>query len=366
MDKAKKVQYMRLALELAKKAEDMTYPNPMVGAVIVKKGRIIGKGYHRKAGMDHAEIVALKNSKEDPKGADMYVTLEPCAHYGKTPPCIPAIVKSGIKRVFVAMEDPNPIVKGRGIKMLREAGIPVKTGICGEEARHINRKYLKFITKGVPYVTVKLAQTLDGKIAARDGSSKWITSEKCRHFVKRMRSKYDAVMVGANTVLNDDPLLISEDRTGPKVRVVVDSSLRIQREAKLIRTAAEVPVVIATTALASRSRIKELSRFAGVEILEVKSKDKKVSLKVLFKKLAKRNIVNVLVEGGGELVGSLCDEALVDEWMFFISPKVMGGNRASVKGRGAENINRVMELEEVDFTKFGEDFLVRGRTCSRG
>jgi diaminohydroxyphosphoribosylaminopyrimidine deaminase/5-amino-6-(5-phosphoribosylamino)uracil reductase len=148
--------------------------------------------------------------------------------------------------------------------------------------------------------------------------------------------------------------------------VVVDSSLRIPREAKLIRTAAEVPVVIATTALAPRSRIKELSRFAGVEILEVKSKDKKVSLKVLFKKLAKRNIVNVLVEGGGELVGSLCDEALVDEWMFFISPKVMGGNRASVKGRGAENINRVLELEEVGFTKFGEDFLVRGRTCSRG
>jgi len=364
--KGKDLEHMRLALKLAAKATDKTYPNPMVGSVIVKNGKIIGRGYHRKAGEEHAEIRAIKDTAGSSSGAEMFVTLEPCAHYGKTPPCVPAIIRSGIKKVNIAMQDPNPVNAGRGIKALRTAGISVKVGLCRDEARRLNRKYIKFITTGYPYVTVKLAQSLDGKIAARDGSSKWITSSGSRMRAKRMRSFFDAVVVGANTVCEDDPLLLNWKGAPYRTRrVVVDSSLRMPFDSNLIKSAGKSPVIIATTDRAPGSRVEKFSRVKGVEILSIKSKDGKVPLRPFLKELARRDIANVLVEGGGELVGSFIDGSLVDEWMFFIAPKILGGAVSSVKGRGVANIKKAIDLCDVEFKKSGRDIMVRGFTCSR-
>ena len=209
---------MQLALKLAARTKDRTYPNPMVGAVIVRGGKVIGKGYHKRAGEDHAEIKAIKDASGKCAGATLYVTLEPCDHYGKTPPCTGAIIGSGIKRVVMAMKDPNPLNSGRGMKTLQRAGILVNSGLCEEEAAALNKKYIKFITGGVPYVTLKLAQSVDGKIAAADGTSKWITSEASRKFAKKMRSTFDAIMVGANTAIMDDPLLLGEGELKHRIK----------------------------------------------------------------------------------------------------------------------------------------------------
>ncbi len=364
MDNRSGVKYMAMALRLAARGRDRTYPNPMVGAVIIKDGKVIGRGYHRRAGEDHAEIRAIKDVSGSLRGAEMFVTLEPCAHYGRTPPCVPAIVKSGIRKLNAAMPDPNPITGGRGIKALRQAGISVKVGLCGDEARRLNRKYIKYVTAGLPYVTVKLAQSLDGKIAARDGSSKWITSAYSRERAGRMRSGFDAVIVGVNTVCRDDPFLLGRGTrgNGPR-RVVVDSSLRMPFASNLIRTADKAPVIIVTTERASGPRVKKFSAVKGVEILTVRSRNKRVSLRPFLRKLARENIVNALVEGGGELVGSLKDESLVDEWMFFIAPKILGGGHSSVKGKGAANIRKAMELCDMEFKKSGRDIIITGKTA---
>ncbi len=362
----KDMEYMRLALQLAAKATDKTSPNPMVGAVILKDGKIIGRGYHRKAGEDHAEIMAIKDAAGRSSGAEMFVTLEPCSNYGKTPPCVPVIIESGIKKVNIAMRDPNPVNAGRGIKSLRAAGISVKVGLCGDGARGLNRKYIKYITTGYPYVTVKLAQSLDGKIAARDGSSKWITSSGSRTRAKKMRSFFDAVVVGANTVCEDDPLLLNWKGAPYRTRrVVVDSSLRMPFDSNLIKSAGKSPVIIATTDRAQGSLVKKFSKVKGVEIFVVRSKNKKVNLRAFLKKLGRNDIANVLVEGGGELVGSFIDEGLVDEWMFFIAPKILGGAASSVKGSGVANIRKAIDLRDVEFEKSGRDIMVRGFTCSR-
>lgn len=359
-------RYMRLALYLAAIAREKTYPNPMVGAVIVRGGRVIGRGYHKKAGGDHAEVAAIKSVKGSCKGAVMYVTLEPCDHYGKTPPCAAAIIESGIKEVYAAMKDPNPINSGRGTRTLKSAGVKVKTGLCGADAREINKKYIKFITRGLPYVTVKLAQSLDGKIAARDGSSKWISSVTSRKLVKKMRGSFDAVMVGVGTVTADDPFLLDENKRGYSTRrIVVDTTLRMPKKANLIRTAAKSPVIIATTMLASEDRIREFERIKGVEVIVADKRAGKVDMKDLLIKLAKKGIVNILVEGGGELVGSLVDEGLADEFLFFISKKIIGGGRGSIKGSGVATIADAIKLSGVEISVSGDDILIRGRTCLR-
>ena len=314
----KSKRYMSLALELAARAGERTYPNPMVGAVIVRNGRVIGRGYHRKAGLDHAEVDAIKDAGGDCKGAAMFVTLEPCDHYGRTPPCTEAIIKSGIKEVCAAMKDPNPLNSGRGVRRLRAAGIKVRTGICEHEARELNRKYIKFITKGLPYVTLKLAQSLDGKIAAADGTSKWISSASSRRFARRIRGTFDAIMVGSGTVTADDPFLLDERRKGYATRrVVADSRLGMSENSNLVKTARLSRVIIATTRMAPAAKIKKFSRIKGVELLLAKSKAGRVDLKDMLSKLAARGIVNILVEGGGELAGSLLDEKLADEAFFF-------------------------------------------------
>lgn len=355
------VKYMKLALEMARKAKDKTYPNPMVGAVIVKDGKIVGKGYHRKAGESHAEVMAITSAQEACSGATMFVTLEPCNHYGKTAPCAQAIIDSGIETVNIAMKDPNPINSGSGIRRLKEAGISVNVGLCCPEAKALNRKYIKFITTALPYITVKLAQSIDGKIAARDGSSKWISSKISREYVKKKRYNFDAIVVGSNTVCRDDPFLLDGDRRGYNVsRVIVDTRLKIPMDSNLIKTANKAPVIVGTTELAPKSRVKEFCKIKGVEIISTRSKEKKVSLKVFFAKLAQKGIVNILVEGGGRLVGSLLDESLIDEVMFFIAPKMIGGNFSSIKGDGVETIDKAIELYDIKVKKSGKDILVRG------
>ncbi len=359
---AKNEKYMRLALELAASAKEKTYPNPMVGAVIVKSGRVVGSGYHKKAGLDHAEAAAIKSVKGSCKGATMFVTLEPCDHYGKTPPCTKAIISSGIKEVYAAMKDPNPINSGKGIRKLRGSGIKVNVGMIEEEAKELGRKYIKFITKKLPYVTIKLAQSLDGKISAADGTSKWISSEKSRKLVREMRGTFDAVMVGIGTVLADDPFLLDAAKKGYATRrVIIDSKLRIPEKANLINTAEKSPVIIAVTAAAPAHKAKRLARVRGVEIITVKSRGAKVDLEGLLLKLAEKGIVNILVEGGGELAGSFFDDGLADEVIFFISPKVLGGVSSSVRGKGAKTIADAIKLKDVKVSMSGDDVMVTGK-----
>ncbi len=260
------------------------------------------------------------------------------------------------------MKDPNPLNSGRGAKRLRNAGISVYVGLLEEKARLLNRKYIKFVTEGLPYVTVKLAQSMDGKIAARDGSSKWISSAVSRKLVKKMRAGYDAILVGSGTVIKDDPFLLDEKRKGYAVsRVVADTRLRTPFISNIINTARKAPVIIGVTGLAPGEKIKKFSKIKGVRVLKVKSKNKRVSMKSLLSALARDGMVNILVEGGGELVGSLIDDGLVDEVMFFISPKIIGGGCSSIKGKGAPNIAKALDLRELQIKRSGEDIFVRGR-----
>ncbi|KJJ85090.1 riboflavin biosynthesis protein RibD [Candidatus Omnitrophus magneticus] len=366
-DEQKKI-YMLSALRLAKKALDKTYPNPMVGAVIVKNGKIIGKGYHVKAGANHAEVAAIKSAGNNCRSSEMFVTLEPCAHYGKTPPCVNAVIESGIKKVFIAMKDPNPIVSGRGIKILKNAGIEVETGICEDLACQLNAKYIKFITDKMPYVTGKIAESLDGKTSARDKSSKWITDKKTRELSKKSRALFDAILVGINTVLKDNPTLLPLD--AKKInnryifrRVIVDSKARISLDSNLVKSAGISPIIIATTDLAPLARSRKISSLAGVEILKFKNKNGRVPLKELLKKLAEMGMVNILAEGGAELLGSLVDERLIDEWMIYIAPKIIGGRDSAVKGLGVQNIHSAINLTDIKIKKIGNDFLIQGKTC---
>ncbi|MFH1879051.1 MAG: bifunctional diaminohydroxyphosphoribosylaminopyrimidine deaminase/5-amino-6-(5-phosphoribosylamino)uracil reductase RibD [Candidatus Omnitrophota bacterium] len=355
------IKYMRLALKLAEKANERTYPNPMVGAVLVKNGEIIGRGYHKKAGGDHAEIAAIKDAQVSCKGATMYVTLEPCDHYGRTPPCTKAIIENGITSVKIAMKDPNPINRGKGIRKLRKAGISVEEGICRAEAERISRKYIKYITLGLPYITVKLAQSIDGKIAARDGSSEWISSRVSREYVRKIRSGFNAIMVGANTAVNDDPFLLCAGSGKNKAsRVVVDSSLRLTYGSNLMKTAGEAPLIIGVTEKADKAKIRRFKKSRGVVIIQKRSSKNRVPLKPFLRRLARMGIVNMLVEGGGELAGSLIDEKLADEVLFFIAPKILGGPYSSIKGNGVQEISKALRIRDMKIKMSGGDLMVSG------
>ena len=320
--------YMRLAIKLAKKAEGRTSPNPIVGAVIVKNERIIGKGYHKRCGLPHAEINALRKAGLKAKGATLYVTLEPCDHYGRTPPCTDAIIASGIKKVVIAAKDPNPINNGRGIKKLRQSGVRVESGILAQAACAMNKPYIKFITKGLPYITVKVAQSLDGKIATRTGDSKWISAEDSRRYVHSLRGKVDAVMVGAKTVLKDDPTLLSNSSKDKQpVRIIVAGKSRIPRNAKIFSTIDRSPVIV---------------------------------VKSLFEALNQKNIMHILVEGGGELIASLFEKNLVDKLLIFIAPKIIGGISAktAVEGRGVAYIKDSVNFKKMSVRRFKKDILI--------
>jgi diaminohydroxyphosphoribosylaminopyrimidine deaminase/5-amino-6-(5-phosphoribosylamino)uracil reductase len=351
--------YMNLCLKLALKARGKTSPNPLVGALVVKNNRIISSGFHKKAGFLHAETEAIEKAKGKARGATLYVTLEPCTHYGKTPPCVDQIIKSGIKNVVVGMVDPNPVNNGKGVAILRKHNIKVKVGVLEKELAGINRPFIKYITSGLPLVTVKVAQSLDGRIATSRFQSKWITSEQARGFSHALRKYYDAIILGVNTVVRDNPLL----KEMP-IKVVVDSSLRIPLEARILSDESKGKVIIACI----RSRLKKAEGMGpkinkikemNCQILELKEKNGRVDLKQLMRKLADFGIINCLVEGGGELIGSLFDAKLVDKIMFFTAPKIIGGKNAvsSVEGQGRDLIYQAIKLKGLTVKKVGPDFL---------
>jgi len=351
---------MQLALELASRGRGKTSPNPMVGAVLVKDQRIIAKGFHQKFGGPHAEIMALKKAGIKAKGATLYVTLEPCFHYGKTPPCVDAIIKSGVKKVVVAMKDPNPLTKGKSIFKLRRFGIGVKMGILEKESALLNESFIKFITKKMPFVIAKTAQTLDGKIATEKGQSQWITSFKTRQFSKILRNEFDAVLVGINTVLLDNPYLNAVGRKKIK-KVVLDSSLQISSEANLFKSTHPTNCIIAVTKKADEKKIEHF-RKKGVDVIICPSKNKQISLKWLLRKLASKGIANLLIEGGAKVIGSALKEKCVDKMRIFIAPKIMGDQAAmsSIQGIRVSHVSKAIRLKDIYCKKIGQDLFLEG------
>ena len=352
---------MRIALALAAKGLGRTSPNPAVGAVIVKNGLIIGKGFHKKAGFAHAEITALDSIKKGPvKGGTLYVTLEPCCNWGRTPPCTDAIISSGVKRVVVGAMDPNPKVSGRGLKELASAGIEVITGVLGEECRGLNEWYNKFITKGLPFVTLKLAETLDGRTATRTGESRWITGIEARRRVHRMRSMADAVLVGAGTVMKDDPeLTVRHVKGRDPLKVVVDTGFRIPLKAKVF-SSGRGGIVVITTKDAEKEKIKKAQKL-GATVIIVRKQEGKVDLINALRALAALNVVSILVEGGPSLAASLIRERLADKLVLFISPKLIGGDGLPAIGPlGVRRIEDCPVIKKPGIKKLGQDILIEG------
>lgn len=355
--------FMRRALELAAAGEGAVEPNPMVGSVVVRDGVIIGEGYHAKYGGPHAEVAALAACQESPRGATLYVTLEPCRHFGKTPPCVDAILKAGIARVVAAMEDPFPEMRGKGIAALREAGVEVRTGVLESEARSLLAPYLKRVTTGKPWVIAKWAMTLDGKIAARDGGSKWITGEAARAVVHKLRGRVDGILVGGRTARRDDPLLTCRPpglRT--PTRVIFDRSLQSPRELQVIRTAKETPTLFVAGPNAPSEKRDQFRR-DGVEVLQLASTRSHEQIEELLRELGRRNWTNLIVEGGGEVLGAFFDSGAVDEVHAFIAPKLVGGADAPspIGGEGVASMMQSLQLDSVRIETIGVDVYVHGR-----
>ena len=352
--------YMGLALKLALKAKGKTSPNPLVGAIVVKAGRIIGRGFHAKAGFAHAEIIALDEAGKKAAGATLYVTLEPCAHTGRTPPCINRIIGSGIKEVVVGMIDPNPLNNGKGVTLLRQNNIKVRVGVLGDQLEKINESFIKYITAKIPFITVKVAESLDGRIATRTGDSKWITSDNSRAFAHRIRKDYDAIMVGVNTVLRDNPSLNAWFSQKKLIKIIVDSNLSISENSNIFAKDSQV-IIITLPSRPGQETENRKSLAAKAKILEVKEKAGQINLRDALKKLARLQISNIIVEGGGTLIGSLFDERLVDKILFFISPKIIGGKDAvsSVMGTGVKRVDQAIKLRDLKIRHFGEDLLVQ-------
>lgn len=358
--------YMRMALDLAEKGRGRAAPNPVVGAVIVgTDGSVIGQGCHERYGDLHAERNALKNCREAGKsavGATMYVTLEPCCHHGKQPPCTEAILEAGIRRVVVGSADPNPKVAGGGIRILREHGIEVTEGVLKEACDESNRIFFHYITTGTPYVVMKYAMTMDGKIAAYTGLSKWVTGEEARAHVQKLRHDLTGIMVGIGTVLEDDPLLTCRlpDSKDP-VRIVCDTHLRIPLASRIVQTAREVPTILATCS-EDPERIARLEE-KGCRILQVShSGDMHLDLRDLMCRLGRENIDSILLEGGGRLNWSALQSGIVNRVMAYISPKLFGGASAMtpVAGQGIPDPAQAFKLENASVTRFGVDFLIEG------
>lgn len=351
--------YMKQALTIARYALGRTSPNPLVGAVIVRDGRIVGQGWHRKSGTPHAEVHALRQAGELAAGATIYVTLEPCSHYGRTPPCSQAIIDAGIKKVVVAMTDPNPLVAGTGLKILREAGIEVIEGILTEEAIRLNEVFLKWITTQIPFVVLKTAMTLDGKIATSSGESKWITNDTSRNLVHEMRDIYDSILVGIGTVLADNPSLTTRLEQGGKnpIRIVVDSMAKTPLTAAVIDQSA--PTIIAVTDKAPSAKIKAL-REKGVEIMVVATKNNQVDLHSLFVALGEKKISSVFVEGGATINEMLLKENLVDKVHVFIAPKIIGGKTAPtpIGGQGITALKDACMLKNMTTKIIDGDILI--------
>lgn len=362
----KKEEYMRRALELARKGEGHTSPNPMVGCVVVKDGRIISEGYHEKYGEFHAERNALTRCTEDTAGADLYVTLEPCCHQGKTPPCTDIIIQKKIARVFVGSMDSNPLVAGKGVQILRDHGIYVETGILDAECRKLNEVFYHYIATKTPFVVMKYAMTLDGKIACATGDSKWVTGEIARTQVHRMRGRYRGIMVGIGTVLADDPMLNCRVEGGvDPVRIICDSNLRIPTESQIVKTASDIETIVACSqeALESERKQEKIRRLkeAGIQIIGTEGAHG-VNLVELMKKLGGQNIDSILLEGGGTLNASALEDGIVNKVYAYIAGKLIGGMdaRSPVEGMGIDRMADAITLQNVEIEKLGDDFCIVG------
>jgi diaminohydroxyphosphoribosylaminopyrimidine deaminase/5-amino-6-(5-phosphoribosylamino)uracil reductase len=354
-------KWMKRTLRLAQSGRGRTSPNPMVGAVLVKRGRAVGEGYHARIGEAHAEIIALRQAGKKAKGAVLYINLEPCTHYGRTPPCVPQVIKAGVKRVVIGMEDPNPVVHGKGIEALRKFGLDVKVGVLEKECRRLNEAFCKYILKKEPFVVLKVAATLDGKIATRNGDSKWISGEASRRFVHKVRDQVDGVLVGIGTILRDDPMLTARRKEGREpYRIVLDSRLRIPEEAKVFEHSPS-EVILATTGSAPQEKIERL-RKRGVRVLIIDSREGRVNLRSCLSKLGEIGVMNLLVEGGSQVNGSFLDEGLIDKFLLFLSPKLMGDPQAlGIFGRGGvSNLEEALAVKEIKTKRIGEDIFVEG------
>ena len=371
-------QYMRRALELARRGEGHVSPNPMVGCVVVKDGRIISEGYHEKVGEYHAERNALLRCEEDPAGADLYVTLEPCCHYGRTPPCTEIIIEKGIGRVFVAAMDVNPLVAGKGVQTLRDAGIEVVTGILEQEAMDLNEVFYHFFETHRPFVAMKYAMTLDGKIACYTGDSQWITGETARAYVHHLRKRYSSILVGITTALKDDPMLNCRTEEGvDPVRLVADSQLRLPTDSRLAQTAKDIPTWVFTTeetlrSAKGRERADALNRL-GVDVIPcgyagATDHHSRIDISNLLSILADRDIDSVLVEGGGTVNASFLEAGLVDRVYAFLGPKLVGGeeSRSPIEGSGVPRMEAAVELEDIELQQFDDDFMITGRVKKGG
>jgi diaminohydroxyphosphoribosylaminopyrimidine deaminase / 5-amino-6-(5-phosphoribosylamino)uracil reductase len=369
------VTFMKQALRLAAKGRGTTSPNPMVGAVVVAKGKVVGSGYHKQAGGPHAEIFALQQAKSRSRRATLYLTLEPCCHTEKrTPPCVPDIIDSGVRRVVVAMRDPNPLVAGRGIQQLKRAGIIVDVGCLRKEAAKLNEIYIHWVKTGLPFVILKSAMTLDGKIATAKGESQWITGTPARKHVHQLRSRVDAIAVGVNTVLQDDPQLTvrvvgrKEKSSGTRqpVRLVFDSRLRIPLTARVLQNIETNPTAIATTNLASHKKMEQL-RSTWVEVLVLPQKGKRVSLLRCLQELGDMGITSLMVEGGSELNASFLREGLVNQVCLYMAPTLLGGQNAKglIGGLSPKHLAEKVSVSNLHIQSLGDDVLMIGDLKSK-
>lgn len=347
--------FLKLALNLAKKGLGWTYPNPMVGAVLVKNGKIIGQGYHKKFGSEHAEIEAFKSAKNNISGATLFVNLEPCVHFGKTPPCVPEIIRSKIKTVVCSTLDPNPLVSGKGLATLKQAGITVSAGLLKAEARKLNEAFFTFHEKKRPFVTIKFACSLDGKIATSTGDSRWITNDKARTFARHLRSQHQAILVGINTVLTDNPNLgVRIKNKKDPIRVILDPTLKIPLQADVLR---DENALIVTTLGNQKAKLIQQRNIPLIIFPK-----NPISIKELLSQLWQRKIVSILVEGGSKILGSFIDEKQADKLYAFYAPIILGGESAitAVSGKGVERVADSIHLKNISFKKLDDNFLISG------
>ena len=365
-DEAIHRRYLAACLDLARHGEGRTSPNPMVGAIVVKDGRILSQGFHRRAGDPHAEIEALAAAGDEARGAVLYVNLEPCVHHGLTPPCVEAVIQSGVRRVVACMVDPDPRVNGRGFQKLEAAGVEILHGILRGEAARLNEKFVKFVTTGRPFVTLKAGMTLDGRIATAAGESRWITSADARAEAHRLRAAHDAILVGIETILADDPCLTARAEPGKSlVRVILDSSLRTPPGARALSGGDGGRTLIYTATGDAGSRRQALARRTATEIVEVDGAEGRLDLQAVFTDLGKRRILSVLVEGGGRVLGSVLQSGCADALALFIAPKLLGGGSKGVfDGFAATGLSDARAIQEWSWRGVGGDLLVEGRLGS--